>query len=239
MGSPPDRPWKAEFSRGRPASLSHPDRQARRHEHENETGENADSGDDEGLGPGRTTNPKRWDALWAQQEGALEAPSRAMIGRVRHDKASRGALCLADCRELLVRQGGRRYRSSEVLLIATCSRRVCGLRRFKVLRGADRDEGIWIGAEPRDTPTGAAKTADRDPLASDKRAALKALDTELDRWQGRAVTTDAADIAPWKWGSHSGNQDRRGLPVMQELKRPRGTRGNPNRPSQLKKQRPR
>ena len=146
----------------------------------------ADSGDDEELGPGRATDPAKWEALWARLGGDLEDVSRAMAAELRHGKSKDASLALPDCRALANNKNGKWFAASDILLITTCSLRTNGEPRFKMMRPADDMTTVRIAAVPksRENTTSAAWTNGPPPKSSTRK---EELDAQFDAWQGRAA----------------------------------------------------
>ena len=176
---------------------------------------------DTATGPGGSQNPDGWPAMWTTSEARLEPLSRALAAALRHDKDLGGCLTLEECR-LLESEHWSPWEASGVLLVGAMSMRRCGQRRFEVF--LDEAGQYTVEAQAKELDTDAAnrrprRIADRRSAAGTTRAQL---DAEMDGWQQGAdgATPGASSREP-------------AAPMQAKLKRKRGSRGNPNRPSQV------
>ena len=173
------------------------------------------------VGPGGSDDPAEWPLMWAEQETRLEPLSRALAAALRHDKDTGGCLALEECRPLGADRGTP-WTTAEVLLVAAMSTRRCGQRRFEAY--VDEYGGYTIEAQVKLPGSEAAKhRPPRMPTRKSSTSVTKAdLDAEIEGW-GQPATRSTA-----------GSSSRAiGAPVQAKLKRKRGSRGNPNRPSQI------
>ena len=208
-----------------------------------------DSGDDAAQGPGRSLKPAAWPRLWRELEDFLEPLGRALIGELRHGKGvPKKGLPLSTCRALWYHSDGTPARASDILLVATCSTRRCGTRRFNIT-GDDDDDGIYIAAGPHVGPipkdARVTRTSGRDRAREAEGAGSRgrgtpkaALDDELDAYHGRPGSSRGPEAKEKRRDAEEEEQrtmtrQEHGPPVFAKTKRPRGGRGNPNRPSQL------
>ena len=170
------------------------------------------------VGPGGSTNPDDWPALWSANESRLEPLSRALASTLRHNRAVDGCLTIEESQLLAGGDCGTPWTVGDVLLIGAMSCRTGGQPRFQVY--ADDTGERTIEAVPKEATAGAEprRTTGRGGPAATK----EQLDAELDGWK--------MEVQPGAPASSSGGPPTQ---VQAKTKRPRGSRGNPNRPSQV------
>ena len=170
------------------------------------------------AGPGGSNNPDDWPGLWEASEARLEPLSRALAATLRHDKSINGCLTLEESQLLAGGDCGAPWSIADVLLTAVMSTRSRGLARFQLY--VDDAGEQTIEAIPR-SPS--ATPATRRAAAHGTTPATKQqLDAELDGWKMESRPSAPASSSR---GPPSG--------VLTKMKRARGSRGNPNRPSQV------